>query len=49
MGEYERWGAGRQMGLAWALADIMTPANLVIALAAALVGYVVFEYLRAKS
>jgi hypothetical protein len=37
------------MDLAWAVADILTPANFVIALAAGLVGYVVFEFLRAKS
>jgi hypothetical protein len=49
MGEYERSGPGRQMGLAWAVADILTPANFVIALAAGLVGYVVFEFLRAKT
>ena len=49
MGEYERSGPGRQMDLAWAVADILTPANFVIALAAGLVGYVVFEFLRAKS
>jgi hypothetical protein len=48
MGEYERSGPGRQMGLAWALADILTPANFGMAVAAALVGYVVFEFLRAK-
>jgi hypothetical protein len=48
MGEYERSGPGRQMGLAWALADILTPANFGMAVAAALVGYVVFEFLHAK-
>ena len=49
MGEYGRSGKGQQMGLAWALADILTPANLAIAIAAALIGYVVFEFLRSKS
>jgi hypothetical protein len=48
MGEYERSGPGRQMGLASALADILTPANFGMAVAAALVGYVVFEFLHAK-
>jgi len=34
------------MGLAWAIADIVTPANFAIAVTAALIGYVVFEFLR---
>jgi hypothetical protein len=34
------------MDLAWALADIPTPANFCMAVTA--VGYVVFEFLRAK-
>jgi hypothetical protein len=48
MGEYERSGMGRQMGLAWAVEDILTPANFAIAITAALIGYVVFEFLRGK-
>jgi hypothetical protein len=48
MGEYERSGMGRQMGLAWALEDILTPVNFVIAVTAALIGYIVFEFLRGK-
>jgi hypothetical protein len=48
MGEYEGSGMGRTRGLAWAVSDILTGTNLVIALAAALVGYVVFEFLRKK-
>jgi hypothetical protein len=48
MGEYGRSAKGREMGLAWAIADILTPANLAIALAAAFIGYVVFEFLRSK-
>jgi hypothetical protein len=49
MGEYGRSGKGRAMGLAWALADIVTPANFAIAIAAALVGYVLVEFLRSRS
>ena len=49
MGEYSGTGKGQRMGLAWALADIATPANFVIAIIAALVGYLVFEYLRSRS
>jgi hypothetical protein len=49
MGEFERSGKGREMGLAWAIADIFTPVNFVIAIAAALIGYVVVESLRNRS
>jgi hypothetical protein len=48
MGEHDRSGMGRQMGLAWAVEDILTPANFAIAITAALIGYVVFEFLRSK-
>jgi hypothetical protein len=48
MGEYGRSGKGQGMGLAWAISDILTPANFAIAIAAALVGYIVFEFLRSK-
>jgi hypothetical protein len=49
MGEFTRSGKGQAMGLAWAIADILTPANFAIAIIAALIGYVVFEFLRNKS
>jgi hypothetical protein len=48
MGEYERAGPGRRMGLAWAFADIFTFENFAIALIASLIGYVVVEFLRSK-
>jgi hypothetical protein len=48
MGEFTRSGKGREMGLAWAIADIVTPANLAVAITAALIGYLVFEFLRSK-
>jgi hypothetical protein len=48
MGEFTRSGKGREMGWAWAIADIFTIANFAIAIAAALIGYVVFEFLRSK-
>jgi hypothetical protein len=48
MGEFSRSGKGRQMGIAWAVADVFTAANFAIAIAAALIGYVVFEFLRSK-
>jgi hypothetical protein len=46
MGEFERSGVGRSRGLAWALHDVLTAANLAIAAVATLVGYVVVEFLR---
>jgi len=48
MGEFTRFGKGRGMGLAWAVADILTPANFAIAIIAGLIGYVVVEFLRSK-
>ncbi len=48
MGEFERSGMGRKFGLARALADIVTLENFAIAMIAALIGYVVFEFLRGK-
>lgn len=48
MGEFERTGMGQKRGLAWAIADILTVANFGIATLAALIGYVLFEFLRKK-
>jgi hypothetical protein len=48
MGEFERSGQGRKMGLAWAVRDILTSTNFAIAISAGLVGYVIFEFLRSK-
>ncbi len=48
MGEYGRFGRGQTMGLAWAIADILTAANFAIAIIVALIGDVVFEFLRSK-
>jgi hypothetical protein len=46
MGEFERTGMGRKMGLAWAIGDVLTESNFLIATIAGLIGYVVFEFLR---
>ena len=47
MGEFNRSsGAGKT--LAFALQDIFTVRNFAIAIMAATIGYVVFEYLRRK-
>ncbi len=48
MGEFERSGMGRKNGVVWALGDILTRANFEIALIAALIGYVFFEFLRTR-
>jgi hypothetical protein len=48
MGEFERSGMGQRRGLAWAIEDVFTAANLEIAMVAALVGYILFEFLRKK-
>ena len=47
MGEFTR-SNGRGKSLAFALADIFTRENLLIGIAAAVVGYVVFEHLRKR-
>jgi len=48
MGEFERSGMGQSKGLAWAVRDIFTTENFMIALLAALIGYILFEFLRKK-
>ncbi len=47
MGEFNR-AAGRGKTLAFALHDILTATNLTIAFCSALVGYLVFEFLRKR-
>jgi hypothetical protein len=47
MGEYNA-SAGQGKSLWFALNDIFTAANFAIALVSALVGYLVFEFLRKK-
>jgi hypothetical protein len=48
MGEFERSGAAQGRGVAWALADVLTVTNFGIALVAALIGYLVVEFLRKR-
>ena len=48
MGEFERSGMGQKRGLTWAIGDVLTAANFEIATIAALIGYVLFEFLRKK-
>jgi hypothetical protein len=48
MGEFERSGMGEKRGLAWAIGDVFTAANFGIAMIAALIGYILFEFLRER-
>jgi hypothetical protein len=48
MGEFERSGMGQERGIAWAIGDIFTAANFEIALIAAFLGYIFFEFLRKR-
>jgi hypothetical protein len=48
MGEFERSAMGQKKGLAWAIRDVFSTANFEIALIAALIGYVIFEFLRKR-
>jgi hypothetical protein len=48
MGEFERSGMGQKRGVAWAVRDVFTAANFEIATIAALVGYILFEFLRER-
>jgi len=48
MGEFERSARGKEKGLAWAIGDIFTTANFIIAIVASLIGYLIFEFLRTK-
>ena len=48
MGEFERSGLGHKRGMAWAMRDVLTTSNFAIAVTAALIGYMLFEFLRRK-
>jgi hypothetical protein len=48
MGEFERSGMGQKKGLAWAIQDVFTAGNFVIATIAALLGYSLLEFLRKR-
>jgi hypothetical protein len=40
---------GQKRGLVWAIEDVFTVANFELAMMAALIGYVLVEFLRRKS
>lgn len=46
MGEFTHSGMGEKRGLEWAIHDVITFDNLLIAGVAALIGYIVVEFLR---
>ena len=48
MGEFERSGMGQKKGLAWAIGDVFTSSNFGIASIAAIIGYILFEFLRRR-
>jgi hypothetical protein len=48
MGEFTNSGISEGKSLAWAIRDIFTPTNFLIAVTAALIGYVLVEVLRRK-
>jgi len=48
MGEFERSGMGQKRGITWAIEDVFTSANFEIAMMAALIGYLLFEFLRKR-
>ena len=49
MGEFERSGMGQKRGIAWAIGDVFTAANFVIATIAALIGYVLLNFFGRNS
>jgi hypothetical protein len=46
MGEFERSGMGQRNGLAWAVRDIFTVPDFLIAVIAGVIGLVLFQFLR---
>ena len=48
MGEYSRSGQGHAKGLLWALEDIFTATNFLVAIFLSVIGYLVVELLRKK-
>ena len=46
MGEFEHSGGGYGRGLAWAIRDVFTRPNFLIAVISAFIGYIFVEFLR---
>ncbi|HUX85132.1 MAG TPA: hypothetical protein VMV20_07850 [Chitinophagaceae bacterium] len=48
MGEFERSGMGNKRGFVWALGDILSFRNFLIAVISAFIGHMVFDFFRRK-
>jgi hypothetical protein len=48
MGEFTNSGKASGKGLVWAMNDIFTITNFTIAIVTAIIGYLVFDFLRNK-
>jgi hypothetical protein len=48
MGEFTRSGMGQGKSLVWAVEDVFSEVNFAIAVIAALIGYIVVEFLRKR-
>jgi len=48
MGEYNSTGLGRTKGLWWAMCDVFTYENCIIAVVLATIGHLFFDYLKSK-
>lgn len=48
MGEFERSGMAQTRGIVWAIRDAFTAVNFGIAVVAAVIGYILFEFLRKR-
>jgi hypothetical protein len=48
MGEFTRSGMGRGRGVLWAVEDVFSGVNFAIAVIAAIIGYLVVEFLRKR-
>jgi hypothetical protein len=48
MGQYTVAAPGQDKGLLWAIENIITVENFIIALVTAIIAHVVFEYLRKR-
>jgi len=48
MSEFTVSGMGQRNGLTWAILNIFTWTNFIIAIVASFIGYILFEFLRKK-
>ena len=48
MGEFTVSADGKSKGIIWAIGNIFTLSNFIIAIISSLIGYMIFEFLRKK-